>query len=134
MLEQENIMVFDKIEHWIPDIVLDLKYSTNDNFLGRPIYEHQYDQLRIGTLKKLKNAAELLRQKGYRLVIWDAYRPIEVQRILWEMVKNPDFVAPPERGSKHNRGCAVDVTIADKHGNSLSMPSTFDDFSKAASA
>ncbi|HCP14443.1 MAG TPA: D-alanyl-D-alanine dipeptidase [Peptococcaceae bacterium] len=133
-MPQDSHMAFDKIQHWIPDAIIDLKYSTDDNFTGKAIYECQYDRLRAGTLVKLKHAADLLRPKGYRLVIWDAYRPIEVQKVLWQTVSDPDFVAPPEIGSKHNRGCAVDVTLADLQGNYLVMPSPFDDFSEAASA
>lgn len=133
-MKKDDPREFDTIGHWVPDVILDLKYATNDNFLGRAVYEVPYDRLRLGTLRKLKCAAERLRTKGYRLVIWDAYRPLAVQKVLWESVKNPDFVAPPDRGSHHNRGCAVDVSLADAKGNRLNMPTSFDDFSDAASA
>lgn len=133
-MQQDNLKEFDRIGHWVPDAILDLKYGTQDNFLGRAVYDVPYDQLRSGTLRKLKCAAERLRAMGYRLVIWDAFRPLAVQKLLWEIVKDPDFVAPPDRGSHHNRGCAVDVTLADPQGKRLAMPTAFDDFSGAASA
>lgn len=125
---------YDRIKHWIPDVIIDLKYSTSDNFVGRPVYDKLYDELRIGTLKKLKIAADLLREKGFRLVIWDAYRPIAVQHVLWDIIGNSDYVAHPSTGSKHNRGCAVDLTLANIMGVELEMPSLFDDFSELASA
>ena len=69
---------------------------------------------------------------GYRLKIWDAYRPPSAQRTLWEVVADPSFVANPEKGSIHTRGAAVDVTLVDDEGNELPMPTGFDDFSEKA--
>lgn len=125
---------FDKITNWIPDAVIDLRYLGSDNLFGFPIYKEPYDILRVGTLKRLKKVADILREQEYHLVIWDAYRPLEVQQFLWDKIGDPKFVAHPSTGSKHNRGCAVDVTLADKNGNYLEMPSAFDDFSDKAKA
>ncbi len=125
---------YDRIQNWIPDAIINLKYSTTDNFVGRPVYDRLYDELRIGTLKKLTLAANLLRENGFRFIIWDAYRPIAVQQVFWDLIGNSQFVAHPSKGSKHNRGCAVDVTLANISGDELEMPSLFDDFSELASA
>lgn len=125
---------YDRILNWIPDAIIDLKYASNDNFIGEVIYDKQYDLLRVGTLMKLKRAAHNLRLLNYRIVIWDAYRPLAVQKVLWDRVQDDRFVANPETGSNHNRGCAVDVTLADLNGNILDMPSPFDDFTHRAHA
>lgn len=126
--------VLEAIKDHVPDCIMDLRYATDDNFTGRVLYagasqDSVHGRLRRGTLKKLKSAAEQLKRKGYRLVIWDAYRPLEAQRIMWEAYPDERFVAHPDVGSKHNRGCAVDVTLADENGYVLEMPSGFDDFS-----
>lgn len=124
----------EKICETIPDIIIDLKYMKADNFIGEPIYDKAYDFLRHATIKKLAEAADILREQDYRLIVWDAYRPLEVQRVFWDKVKDERFVAHPDKGSKHNRGCAVDLTLADLNGMELEMPSKFDDFSNAARA
>ena len=125
---------FEKIIKWIPDAIIDLRYLSSDNFFGTPIYDQPYDVLRVGTLEKLKKAADILRKKNYRIVVWDAYRPLKVQARLWDKIPDDRFVAHPSKGSNHNRGCAVDITLADQDGNLLEMPSEFDDFSSHASA
>ncbi|WDC85801.1 M15 family metallopeptidase [Caloramator sp. mosi_1] len=95
-------------------------------------YEDNRCLLRYGTAKKLIRANEYLLNLGFKLKVWDAYRPLSVQKIMWEFVKDEDFIAPPWRGSIHNRGAAVDLTLVDLKGNDLEMPSDFDDFSERA--
>lgn len=129
----EALKDYDTIQNWVPDAIIDLKYGTEDNFVGKVVYDQLYDVLRIGTLKKLVNAAHILREKNYRLVVWDAYRPLAVQHLFWDLIQDEKYVAHPSVGSKHNRGCAVDVTLADISGNHLEMPSQFDDFTSRAS-
>jgi D-alanyl-D-alanine dipeptidase len=77
---------------------------------------------------------ERLAKSGYGLLIWDAYRPISAQRALWRAKPDRRFVAPPWTGGKHNRGAAVDVTLCDKEGRALPMPSEFDEFSPRAAS
>lgn len=125
---------FLKINELIPDAIIDLKYQSIDNFIGRQVYDKPYDLLRQRTLKKLAKAADILRSQRYRLIIWDAYRPLKVQQIFWDIVQDDMYVAHPSKGSRHNRGCAVDVTLADINGKELSMPSKFDDFTSEARA
>ena len=115
------------------DIVIDLKYATADNFTKRIIYPNNLCILRRTTADKLVKANTQLKKLGYRIKVWDAYRPIYVQQIFWDTVKDSNFVANPKTGgSMHNKGCAVDVTLVDKEGNELTMPSEFDDFSSNA--
>lgn len=125
---------FLKINELIPDAIIDLKYQSSDNFTGKQVYDKPYDLLRPRTLEKLAKAANMLRRQNYRLIIWDAYRPLNVQKMFWDIVQDDTYVAHPSRGSRHNRGCAVDVTLADVQGKELAMPSKFDDFTSEARA
>jgi D-alanyl-D-alanine dipeptidase len=127
-------MDFVDVEEFVPGLVVELRYATERNPFGRAFYTSPRALLRRGTAEKLRTAAEILAARGLRLKVWDAYRPLSVQRALWEAVPDPDFVAPPERGSRHNRGAAVDVTLVDANGNELPMPTDFDDFSERAHA
>lgn len=116
----------------IPDAVLDLRYATTDNFLGERIYERAVALLRRPTAEKLAAAARTLREKGLRLVIYDALRPLSAQRKMWALKPDRRYVADPARGSQHNRGAAVDVSLADASGRPLPMPSEFDEFGPRA--
>jgi D-alanyl-D-alanine dipeptidase len=127
-------MDFVDVEEFVPGIVVELRYATERNPFGRAFYTSPRALLRRGMAEKLVRAAEELAARGLRLKVWDAYRPLSVQRALWEAVPDPEFVAPPERGSRHNRGAAVDVTLTDLDGRELPMPTDFDDFSDRAHA
>lgn len=121
------------IKDYIPDIFVDLRYATENNFTGKVIYKDDVAYLRYGTVKKLMKVQEKLRQNGMSLLIWDAYRPKEAQFKLWEICPNPTFVANPNKGfSDHSRGNTVDISITDDKGNPLEMPSEFDEFGKKA--
>ncbi len=125
------------INYYIKDIETDLRYATTNNFTGQIIYEN-FDQpsLRYGTIKKLQNVQNDLKQHGFKLKIWDAYRPHSAQWSLWEKSgKNPIYVADPSKGySDHSRGCTVDVTLVDLNGNKVEMPTDFDSFTEEAHA
>lgn len=116
----------------IPDAVLDIRYATKDNLTGRPLYPFAAAYLRRTAAAKLVKAAAKLRSKGLRLVIYDAYRPLSVQKALWAAMPDARYVADPAKGSSHNRGGAVDLGLADEAGRALAMPSEFDDFSARA--
>lgn len=116
----------------IPDAVLDIRYATGDNLTGRPLYPFAAAFLRRSTAKKLEKAAAVLREKKLRLVIYDAYRPLSVQKALWAAKPDPVWVADPAKGSSHNRGAAVDLGLADEKGEPLPMPSRFDEFGPRA--
>lgn len=115
------------------DFIIDLRYATENNFTKQKIYPNDVCVLRKDTALKLVKANEEFKKLGYRIKVWDAYRPVYVQRIFWNIVKDSRFVANPDNGgSIHNKGCAVDITLVDKDGNELVMPSSFDDFSEKA--
>lgn len=121
------------ISTWIPDIAIDLRYAGDNNFTGQKIYDFDQPQLRYGTIKKLSKAQEMLAEKGYSLIIYDGYRPIEAQFKLWEVCPNPVYVANPNKGSSnHNHGDTVDIGLLTLDGELVEMPSEFDEFNKTA--
>lgn len=124
---------FVKITDYIPDIVVDLKYATADNFTGTVIYDFKDAYLRYGTVKKLAVAQEKFKSMGYYIKIWDAYRPFAAQEKLWQVCPNPRYVANPANGMKaHNLGGTIDMTLVTFAGNEVEMPTAFDDFSLKA--
>ncbi len=124
---------FVRIMDYIPDIVIDLKYATVDNFTGTVIYDFKDAYLRYGTVKKLAVAQEKFKAMGYYIKIWDAYRPFAAQEKLWQVCPNPRYVANPANGMKaHNLGGTIDMTLVTFDGNEVEMPTAFDDFSLRA--
>jgi D-alanyl-D-alanine dipeptidase len=113
-------------------IVLDLKYATEDNFVKTKMYDCPRCFLRPAAAKALLKAHQSLKAKGYRLKMFDCYRPRPIQWKLWEKVPDPRYVADPKKGSMHNRGTAVDLTIVDANGKELDMGTPFDYFGQAA--
>lgn len=113
-------------------IVIELKYASKDNFLGDTLYSANICLLRRAVADRLIKVHQSLRKTGLGLKIWDGYRPLSVQKKMWEKLPDPKFVADPQRGSNHNRAAAVDVTLVDVDGNELEMPTYFDDFSPKA--
>ncbi|MGN0784858.1 MAG: M14 family zinc carboxypeptidase [Candidatus Aphodomorpha sp.] len=121
------------VRNYIPDILVELRYATENNFTGIPIYDFTEPQLRYGTVQKLLSAQQMLRSKGYALKIYDAYRPASAQYRLFEVFPDSRYVANPYRGfSSHSRGNTVDVTLVAADGSAVEMPSAFDDFSALA--
>lgn len=124
-----NNETFVKVTDYIPDIIVDLKYATTDNFTGQKLYHFTDAWLRYGTTRKLLKAQEILRQQGYFLKIWDAFRPVAAQFVMWEIYPDDTYIANPIKGySWHSRGNTVDVTIVDEKGAELLMPTPFDSF------
>ncbi len=117
----------------VPGILVDMRYATEGNFFGRKLYDSAGAWLLEGSARKLEAAERAACESGLRLVVLDAYRPLSVQALMWRIMPDEDFVAPMSRGSVHNRGAAVDVTLADSEGRLLPMPSDFDEFSERAS-
>jgi D-alanyl-D-alanine dipeptidase len=115
-----------------PRIVIDLRYATDNNFTGRKLYPEARCLLRRSAAERLSRVADRVQADGLRLKIYDAYRPLAVQRELWRLVPDPRYVADPAKGSRHNRGAAVDVTLVDAAGRELEMPTAYDDFTEAA--
>lgn len=124
---------FVKVKEYITDIEVELRYAQNNNFTGKVIYDFTDAWLRYGTVKKLAKAQEILKKQGYSLKIWDAYRPVYAQFVLWEVYPDATFVANPTTGfSDHSRGNTVDVTVIDEKHNEIIMPTEFDSFSPLA--
>lgn len=115
-----------------PDVAVEMRYAGSDNFTGRVIYDCSRCFLRPETAAKVARAEGELLQRGLSLKMWDCYRPLAAQRLLWSIVPDPRFVADTRKGSRHNRGNAVDVTLVDSAGRELEMPTKFDDFSPKA--
>ena len=121
------------VNKYIPDIYVELMYATDNNFTGVRIYDFTDAYLRYGTVKKLANVQKELKEQGYSLKIWDAYRPFEAQQKLWEVYPDSNYVANPANGmKKHNLGGTVDITMVAADGSVISMPTEFDDFSLKA--
>ncbi|MBT9672201.1 D-alanyl-D-alanine dipeptidase [Secundilactobacillus kimchicus] len=123
---------FINIQQVDPSIIVDLKYATNDNFTGQAIYDFTVAIARIGTAKKLAVAAQQLRSQGYRLKVWDAYRPTTAQQRLFSTWPDPTWVAPPNPNYSHEKGVTFDLTLTDMAGQEIPMQSGFDDFSNRA--
>ena len=111
-------------------IVIDLAYARADNVTGRPIYAHARCYLHEAAAAHLTRAVALAGSLGYRLKIFDAYRPTEAQWVLWNAFPDPEFVADPRRGSPHSRGVAIDLTLIDNDDRELDLGTPFDDFTQ----
>jgi D-alanyl-D-alanine dipeptidase len=118
----------------IPDARLDIRYASTRNFTGRALYPVARCLLVPDAAERLARAAAALRAKGFRLLLYDCYRPLSVQRELWKARPEPGYVADPATGSHHNRGAAVDLALADRDGRPVEMPTDFDAFSPRARA
>lgn len=116
-----------------PGVIVDMRYATDRNFFKARLYDGDGAWLLAGAARKLAVAAGRAAERGYRMVVLDAYRPLSAQARMWDIMPDEAFVAPVSRGSNHNRGAAVDVTLADLAGRELPMPSDFDEFSERAS-
>jgi D-alanyl-D-alanine dipeptidase len=115
-----------------PRLHFDVRYATSRNFTGQRLYDSEIVLLRLGPAERLKRAHDRLVAQGYRLVVFDGYRPLSVQERMWELRPDERYVANPQKGSRHNRGAAVDVALADANGRLLEMPSDYDDFTERA--
>lgn len=124
---------FVKVAAYIPDIIVDLRYSTENNFTYQRIYYFSDVWLRYRTVKKLILVQEELKQNGIYLKIWDGFRPTSAQFKLWDICPDPTYVSDPNNGfSSHSRGNTVDITLAYSDGTEFVMPTGFDDFSRLA--
>lgn len=122
-----------EIKKAIPSIALDIRYATKNNFMKQVMYKQPRAFARKPVVEQLKAIQAELAKKGYGLKIFDAYRPYAITIAFYEKASDKNFVANPSKGSKHNRGCAVDLTIIDlKTGKDVPMPTPYDSFEAAA--
>jgi len=119
----------NKISSFISDAIIDLRYATEDNITHKKLYHKPIALLRSEVLASLNRAADQLRSQGYRIVVWDAYRPPNAQKKLRAVCRDDRYIA---KVSNHSRGIAVDITLADTSGRYLDMGTGFDDFTNKA--
>lgn len=116
-----------ELKKFIPSLVLDIKYATADNLVGEPVYQMATAYARKPVAEALRKVQADLKPLGLGLKIYDGYRPYQVTVHFFNKVKEKAFVASPKDGSRHNRGCAVDLTLVDlKTGKELEMPTPYD--------
>lgn len=121
------------LEKLIPGLVLDIRYATTNNFTGERIYTLAKAYARKPVAEALKRAQAALKDKGLGIKVFDAYRPYKATVKFYEVYHDTTYVASPYKGSRHNRGCAIDMTLIDlKTGQELKMPTGYDSFQKAA--
>jgi zinc D-Ala-D-Ala dipeptidase len=114
-------------------IPLDIRYATTNNFMKTQLYPVAKAYLRAPAARSLVEVNRELATRGLGIKVFDAYRPYRVTVAMWEPIKNPDYVADPAKGSRHNRGAAVDLTLVDlQTGAELPMPTPYDDFTPRA--
>lgn len=128
-----NDTTFVNLLDYSRDFVYNMKYASMDNFLKSKVYECEACYLRYKTVKSLIKANEKFLKKGYRIMLYDCYRPLSIQKKMFEIVPNPKYVADPKKGSIHNRGGAVDISLVDSNGKELDMGTPFDFFGVEAS-
>ena len=116
----------------VPGLVLEIRYATEQNITEKKIYADKRAWLREETIRKLAQVARELEEKGYRLVLWDGWRPASAQKALWAAKPDGRFLTPPNRVSRHTRGTSVDVSLADQNGKIVEMPSDHDEFTDRA--
>ena len=134
-VKQDTIKKMIELKELIPQLVYDLRYTGSNNFMHRLMYPAgtRYTFLRSPAARALKKVQEELNRKKLGLKIFDAYRPYSVTVKFWELVKDENYVAHPARGSGHNRGTAVDLTLVSlPSGTELAMGTGFDNFSDTA--
>jgi D-alanyl-D-alanine dipeptidase len=131
---KSELVELETLDHTIK---LDIRYATSNNFLSTPMYSQARAFLQRPAAEALVRAQKALRDKGYGLLIHDAYRPWYVTKMFWDATPEDKkiFVANPKEGSRHNRGCAVDLTLYDlKTSAGVKMPSGYDEMSERAYA
>ena len=133
LVEKNSDKELIDLEKFIPGIVIDIKYATPDNFTKKVLYPKSKAFVRLPVAKALLKIQNELKLKGLELKIFDGYRPYDITVFMWGATELKKYVANPREGSRHNRGCAVDLTIIDsKTRLELEMPTLYDDFTLKA--
>lgn len=114
------------LQHYPELFFFDIRYSTKNNFTNEVLYPWDFCYLRYDVARDLMLCAEDFIKQNYKIKMFDGYRPLEVQKFMWSICPDINFLAPPTKGSNHNRGCAVDLTICDNNANNLDMGTDFD--------
>lgn len=134
-IDRDSNLRLVEIKKYIPGLRLDIRYATADNFARQPVYSEARAFARLPVVMALKAVEEELNAQGLGLKIYDAYRPYAVTLKFFEIAEDKNFVANPKNGSRHNRGCAVDLTLIKlRTGKELRMPTPYDSFAPEAAA
>jgi D-alanyl-D-alanine dipeptidase len=132
-LGQRNQYELVDLQQYIPHIKLDIRYATANNFTHQVLYPRAAAYLKLPAAKALKEVQEELELRGLGLLVFDGYRPFSVTQKMWEIVPDERYAANPAKGSGHNRGVAVDLSLYNlKTGQPLKMPTDFDNFTEMA--
>ena len=131
---QDSNMKMVELKSKIPYLQYDIRYATTQNFTGRKLYKKgTHTFLRLPAANALRNVQKVLTAQGLALKVWDAYRPYAATLTMWNLIKDERYVANPAKGSGHNRGLAVDVTLIElSSGKELDMGTAYDHFSDTA--
>ena len=128
--ERHHLVPLETVQ---PPCLPEVRYATRHNFTGRVLYPLPRVFLHRDAARALTRVQRDLQKRGLGLKVWDAYRPLSVQRKMWNLIRDERYVSNPAKNKgRHTRGTAVDVTLVDKLGRELPMPSDFDDFSERA--
>ena len=111
------------------DVIIELRYASKNNFTNQKVFRSNKCLIHKIAFEYLCKAVEISKKLGFKLKIFDAYRPVYVQKALWDKLPDPNFIAPPNKGSPHSRGVAVDLTLT-HDGEDLDMGTDFDEFSR----
>ncbi|QLE00309.1 M15 family metallopeptidase [Galbibacter sp. BG1] len=131
-LDEIKDTTFVRLADYSDDFVYEMKYATEDNFLKAQVYDCGECYVRAVTARGLLEANAAFMKDGYRIKFFDCYRPHDVQKKMWKIVPNPTYVADPAKGSIHNKGGAVDITLTTLEGKELDMGTPFDFFGRKA--
>jgi D-alanyl-D-alanine dipeptidase len=135
LIQKDSLKRLLDISNSVPGIVLDIRYATNNNFTHKKVYTSARAFARLKVVRALAGVESELAKQGLGLKIFDAYRPYAATLNFWDIIHDTAYVASPVTGSRHNRGCAIDLTLIDlKTGKELQMPTSFDDFTVKAGA
>lgn len=112
------------------DVIIDLRYASKNNFTNQKLFKSSECFIHKTAFEYLCKAIDISKKLGFKIKIFDAYRPVYVQKKLWECLPDPNFIVPPDKGSPHSRGVAIDLTLVDSNNKELDMGTGFDEFSR----
>jgi len=135
MIKSDSLKKLVDVSKLVPGIALDIRYATSNNFTHKKVYTSARAFARLKVALALASVDAELSKQGLGLKVFDAYRPYAATLLFWDLIHDTAYVASPVSGSRHNRGCAIDLTLIDlKTGRELEMPTPFDDFTVKAGA
>lgn len=126
-IDADSSKAFVHLKKYVPGILLDMKYATTQNLMYTKMYDKASDMIRLSVAKALDSAQQEFKKYGYGIKVYDSYRPYSVSCYMYKRIPDSNYIAKPWRGSRHNRGIAVDMTLIDlKTKKELDMPTPFD--------